>query len=65
MKQSMTIYDNGMQLLLCNYAAHYQKKSVHLMRHLTNVKCPHRLCIRSLIYCATWKAHLHTSVRAV
>jgi len=26
MKQSMTIYDNGMQLLLCDYAAHCKKK---------------------------------------
>jgi len=64
-KQCMTIYDNGMQLLLCNYAAHCEKKNVHLMRHLTNVKRPQWLRIQSLIYCTTWKVHLHTSVRAV
>lgn len=27
MKQCMTIYDNGMQLLLCNYAAPCEKKN--------------------------------------
>jgi len=41
MKQSMTICDNGMQLLLCNYAAHCEKEKVHTLWGIWKMRNAH------------------------